>query len=108
MATFLASFNIGKATDEFGNEIEFDDSFNEFGVVMYVQILTTNLLLSFDPPDTRNRSSAVSRLDLSRFRKSSRDQDTRFECFCEVCPCTTSNTLKVFTAFVTRPLIRDS
>ena len=36
IASFIASFNIGKAKDESGNEIELDDSFNEFGVVMYV------------------------------------------------------------------------
>jgi hypothetical protein len=43
MASFLACFNIGKAKDEFGNDLEFDDSFNEFGVVMYVQILRSQL-----------------------------------------------------------------
>ena len=37
IVSFLACFNCGKAKDEFGNEIEVDDSFNEFGVVMYVQ-----------------------------------------------------------------------
>jgi hypothetical protein len=38
IVSFLACFNIGKAKDELGNEIEIDDSFNEFGVVMYVQM----------------------------------------------------------------------
>jgi len=35
IASFLACFNIDKAKDEFGNEIEFDGSFNEFGVVIH-------------------------------------------------------------------------
>jgi hypothetical protein len=41
IVSFLACFDIGKATDEFGNEIEFDDSFNEFGLVIYLQIPIT-------------------------------------------------------------------
>jgi hypothetical protein len=42
IASFLACFDIGKAKDEFGNKIELDDSFNEFGIVMYVQISIKN------------------------------------------------------------------
>jgi len=38
IVSFLACFDIGKPKDEFGNEIELDDSFNRFGLVMYVQI----------------------------------------------------------------------
>ena len=36
IVSFLACFNIGKAKDEFGNEIELDETFNRFGLVMYV------------------------------------------------------------------------
>ena len=36
IASFLACFDISKSKDGFGNEIEFDDSFTEFGVVTYV------------------------------------------------------------------------
>jgi hypothetical protein len=36
IVSFLACFNIGRARDEFGNEIELDDSFNRFGLMMYV------------------------------------------------------------------------
>ena len=35
IASILACFNIGKAKDEFGNEIKLDDSYIEFGVVLY-------------------------------------------------------------------------
>jgi len=42
IVSFLACFNIGKATDKFGNEIDIDDSFNEFGLVMCVQISIMN------------------------------------------------------------------
>jgi hypothetical protein len=46
IVSILACFNIGKAKDEFGNEIEFDDSFDKSGIVLYVQIPI--LLLSID------------------------------------------------------------
>jgi hypothetical protein len=74
IVSFLACFNIGKATDEFGNEIELDEEFNEFGLLMYVQIsiMNTELEAKLDFADTRSRSSAVSHLDLNRFGKSSR------------------------------------
>jgi hypothetical protein len=96
MATFLACFNIGKAKDEFGNEIEFDDSFNEFGVVMCVQIpLFPSEGAKLGLTDTRSRSSAVSPLDLNRFGKSSRAQDINFEISVYNCICTMSSTGKV-------------
>jgi len=41
--SFLAYFNIGKARDDFGNEIEFDDSFIEFGLVVWVHIPMANI-----------------------------------------------------------------
>ncbi len=36
IASFLASFNLGKARDELNNEIEIDGTIIELGVVMFV------------------------------------------------------------------------
>jgi hypothetical protein len=75
IASFLACFNIGKAKDEFSNEIELDGSFNEFGVVMYVQIsILDSDWAKLEFADTRSRSSAISHLVLNRLCKSSRAQ----------------------------------
>ena len=38
IVSFLTCFNIGKAKDELDNEIELDDSFDQFGLVMCIQI----------------------------------------------------------------------
>jgi len=36
MVSFLTCFNIDKAKDESGNEMEVDDAYTDLGVVMYV------------------------------------------------------------------------
>lgn len=36
IACFLSCFNISKAQDEFGNEIEIDDTYNTVGTVLCV------------------------------------------------------------------------
>jgi len=76
IVSFLTCFNIGKAKDELGQEIEIDDSFNEFGVVMYVHISQPNTCqgLKVDFAVTKSLSSAVSHLDLNRFEGSSTAQ----------------------------------
>jgi len=36
IACFLSCFNVSKAQDEFGNEIEIDDTYNTVGTVLCV------------------------------------------------------------------------
>jgi len=36
IVSFLACFNIGKARDELGNEIEIDGAYSDVGLIRYV------------------------------------------------------------------------
>ena len=38
MVSVLACFNIGKARDQNGEEIEIDDEYEEFGLLQHVEI----------------------------------------------------------------------
>jgi len=66
IVSFLTCFNIGKARDEAGNEIEIDGTYYDVGIIRYFfELLDLNLpeLIS---AVTRNLSSALSLLDPRR------------------------------------------
>ena len=66
IVSFLASFNIGKARDEMGNEIEIDGTNYDIGVIRYTFELIVKGLSDLISAVTKNLSSALSLLGLRR------------------------------------------
>ena len=66
IASVLAMFNISKARDEHGNEIEINDKYSTFGMLTYVFFFFIKKIWTYvtNPIDIKNLSSAQLHLDL--------------------------------------------